>query len=200
MLGSIATSVMLAGLTLALLRHAVARGTMARMTHMASYDSLTSLPNRTLFRAQLALGLKDLRRGNGSFALLSLDLDRFKYVNDTLGHQIGDLLLVEVARRIEETLGSSDTVARFGGDEFVVMQTPASQPLEAATLAEKLIAAISERPTRSTITRSLSAQAWASPWRRKTARLSRSFCGIRTSRSTRRKRRGKGDSDSSPPK
>ena len=110
---------------------------------MASYDSLTGLPNRTLFRAQMDLGLKDLRRDNGSFALLSLDLDRFKYVNDTLGHQTGDLLLVEVARRIQEALRSTDMVARFGGDEFVVMQTPASQPHEAGALAEELIAAIS---------------------------------------------------------
>jgi diguanylate cyclase (GGDEF)-like protein len=143
LLGSIATSIMLAGLTLVLLRRAVARNTMARMTHLASFDSLTGLPNRTLFHAQLALGLKDLRRDNGSFALLSLDLDRFKYVNDTLGHHTGDLLLVEVARRVEEALRSSDMIARFGGDEFVVMQTPGSQPVEAGALAERLIVAIS---------------------------------------------------------
>jgi len=110
---------------------------------MASYDSLTGLPNRTVLRARMTQRFRDLQRDDGGFALLSIDLDRFKNVNDTLGHHTGDLLLVEVARRIEETVRTTDMVARFGGDEFVVLQTPALQPLEVGALAERLVAAIS---------------------------------------------------------
>ena len=143
LLGSILTSLMLAGLALVLLRHAVAQSTIARITHMASYDSLTGLPNRVVLRTRLTQAANAMRRDDGAFALLSLDLDRFKNVNDTLGHQTGDLLLIEVARRIEQNVRSADTVARFGGDEFVVLLTPPVQPMEVGALAERLIAAVS---------------------------------------------------------
>src|SRR5690606_6600544 len=91
------------------------------LQRMALYDQLTGLPNRELFHDRMQLALARARREQGQLALLYLDLDRFKYVNDTCGHAAGDLLLEMVARRIEQCVRTSDTVARFGGDEFVVL-------------------------------------------------------------------------------
>ena len=138
LLASIITSVLLAGLSLYLLRQIVAASTLASITHMASHDALTGLPNRLLLHGRLGESLEKLRRGNGAFALLSVDIDRFKSVNDTLGHVTGDILLIEIARRIALCLRPMDMVARFGGDEFVILQS--SQPTidEALTRSEEL--------------------------------------------------------------
>ncbi|MCB2187944.1 MAG: EAL domain-containing protein [Deltaproteobacteria bacterium] len=94
----------------------------AKLTHQAFHDPLTGLPNRALFldRLQAALG-RYRREPSRFFAVLFLDLDRFKLVNDSLGHQVGDQLLIEISRRLSGCLRSSDTVARFGGDEFVLL-------------------------------------------------------------------------------
>ncbi|TXT20676.1 MAG: diguanylate cyclase/phosphodiesterase [Gallionellaceae bacterium] len=92
-----------------------------RMLHMAHYDGLTGLPNRTLFYDRLAQEIKKAHRGGLKMALLFIDLDRFKEVNDTLGHNKGDMLLVEAAQRIGYCVRETDTVARLGGDEFTVI-------------------------------------------------------------------------------
>jgi diguanylate cyclase (GGDEF)-like protein len=114
------------------------RATEARMAYLAHHDALTDLPNRVLFRQKLEEALAHVRRGD-SLALLYLDLDQFKAVNDTLGHPIGDALLRVVAERLAEHARETDTVARLGGDEFAIVQTPIDQPTEATALADRLI-------------------------------------------------------------
>jgi len=108
-----------------------------QISHMARHDSLTDLPNRVLLRERIELALKRVRRG-GRLAVLYLDLDHFKAVNDTLGHHIGDELLKAVAERLRAIVRATDTVARMGGDEFVVVQTEAERPNETATLAQRI--------------------------------------------------------------
>jgi diguanylate cyclase (GGDEF)-like protein/PAS domain S-box-containing protein len=106
---------------------------------LANHDMLTGLPNRVHFSSRLhqAIALSD--RNHIPLAVLLLDLDRFKFVNDTFGHHAGDLLLKEVAQRLRSSLRETDFVARLGGDEFVVIQNEVSQPRAAETLAGKLI-------------------------------------------------------------
>nr|WP_093189889.1 EAL domain-containing protein [Thiocapsa sp. KS1] len=110
-----------------------------QILRLAYYDSLTGLPNRTLFKNQLAKRLTSVRRADRGFALHFLDLDRFKEVNDTLGHPVGDLLLKEVAQRLSRLVRGMDTVARFGGDEFAVFQPDAQSTSDAAILAAKIV-------------------------------------------------------------
>ena len=110
-----------------------------KILRLAYYDSLTGLPNRTLFKNQLAKRLTSVRRADRGFALHFLDLDRFKEVNDTLGHPVGDLLLKEVAQRLSRLVRGMDTVARFGGDEFAVFQPDAQSTSDAAILAAKIV-------------------------------------------------------------
>lgn len=110
--------------------------------HMARHDPLTDLPNRTLFRERLGQHLAEIRRYGGSVAVLSLDLDRFKIVNDTMGHPAGDILLREVADRVKSVLRLEDTVSRLGGDEFAIVQVGDHQPQAASTLCERLIEAV----------------------------------------------------------
>ncbi len=93
----------------------------ARLTYLAYHDPLTDLPNRSLLHDRLQMALLASKRENTSLAVLVLDLDRFKEVNDTLGHQEGDRLLQQVATRLRDTLRESDTVARLGGDEFAML-------------------------------------------------------------------------------
>jgi diguanylate cyclase (GGDEF)-like protein len=114
-----------------------------KITHMALHDGLTGLANRTLFRNHLAWETS-VGGHRGSAALLFLDLDRFKIVNDTLGHPIGDALLVEVAQRLKQSLGPGCFAARLGGDEFAVFQTDVSLPNDAQALATKIIKRISD--------------------------------------------------------
>lgn len=109
-------------------------------THfLANHDVLTGLPNRVYFSNQLHQSIALSQRNNLPMALLLLDLDRFKHVNDTFGHHTGDLLLKEVALRIRSSLRETDFVARLGGDEFVIIQTDVSQPNASETLARKLV-------------------------------------------------------------
>ena len=106
---------------------------------LAMHDSLTKLPNRTLLEDRLDQEIENAKRSRKRFSILFLDLDGFKDVNDAFGHQTGDLLLVEVAQRIRTIVRARDTVARIGGDEFVVL-ADAAEPSDAANLANKLIA------------------------------------------------------------
>ena len=106
---------------------------------LANHDGLTGLPNRVNFSNHLHQAIALSQRNNAPFALLLLDLDRFKHVNDTFGHHTGDLLLKEVALRIVSSIRETDFVARLGGDEFVIIQADVSQPEAAETLARKLV-------------------------------------------------------------
>lgn len=116
----------------------------AKLAHQANHDALTGLPNRALLRDRVDKALQGRRIGDRQWALLVLDLDRFKEINDTLGHSVGDLLLVEVAKRLSASVRESDTVARLGGDEFVILQELPHGDQEAAGLARKLIDLICE--------------------------------------------------------
>jgi len=113
----------------------------ACIEHMAHYDSLTNLPNRALFLDLLRQVLQLAKRDKRTVALMFLDLDRFKSVNDTFGHHAGDLLLQQVATRLRECVRDSDTVARLGGDEFTVLLPEIAENGDAAHVAEKIIAA-----------------------------------------------------------
>jgi len=114
----------------------------ARIEHLAFHDALTGLPNRTLLAERLARALAQAQRENGQVAVLFLDLDRFKVINDSLGHLAGDRLLVEVGRRLRGALRAEDTLARVGGDEFQVLLPRVSDPSDAAHVAEKLMQAL----------------------------------------------------------
>jgi diguanylate cyclase (GGDEF)-like protein/PAS domain S-box-containing protein len=92
-----------------------------RLQYQASYDMLTNLPNRTLFNDRLAQTVKENKRHHSNFAVLFIDLDNFKKVNDTLGHDFGDKILVETAKRLTNCLRDEDTISRFGGDEFIIL-------------------------------------------------------------------------------
>ena len=115
-----------------------------RINHLAYHDPLTGLPNRILFSDRLSHAIELASRDKTIFALLFLDLDGFKSINDTLGHSSGDLLLQTVASQIKSVVRSSDTVARVGGDEFVVLVTDLSRPELANLLADKLLATLSQ--------------------------------------------------------
>jgi diguanylate cyclase (GGDEF)-like protein len=110
---------------------------------MALHDSLTKLPNRMLLEDKLDYKMEAVRLNGGRFAVLFVDLDGFKQVNDAFGHHVGDLLLVEVAQRIRVTIPAHDTTARVGGDEFV-LTTDARTPQDAANLAERLLGVLRE--------------------------------------------------------
>lgn len=110
----------------------------ARLQHMAQYDQLTDLPNRSLLYDRLKVSLSTARREQGHLFVLFIDLDKFKQVNDSLGHGIGDLLLQETAVRLKLCVRESDTVARIGGDEFVVLIQGILLPGYAALVAQKI--------------------------------------------------------------
>jgi diguanylate cyclase (GGDEF)-like protein len=111
---------------------------------MARYDALTGLPNRTFFRDQIDKMLAITRHNGKSCAVLFIDLDQFKQVNDTLGHPCGDQLLCAVSDRLRKIIRGSDIVARFGGDEFVVFQSPIRHPREASSLARNIVKQLEE--------------------------------------------------------
>ncbi len=119
------------------------RQAQAQIEHLARYDGLTDLPNRVLLRERLSEALSRLRPGDG-VAVHCLDLDRFKEVNDALGHPIGDELLQEFAARLRHAVRETDTLARVGGDEFIIVQTDAATPRDAIDLAAEIIAAMNE--------------------------------------------------------
>jgi diguanylate cyclase (GGDEF)-like protein/PAS domain S-box-containing protein len=113
-----------------------------RVQFLAYYDALTGLPNRTLFGDRLAKALAGARRQEYRVAILFLDLDRFKDINDSLGHSVGDLLLQEVAERLKTWGRDEDTIARLGGDEFLIMLTDVRDVPDAAVTAQRLIDAM----------------------------------------------------------
>ncbi|MDD5296061.1 MAG: CHASE domain-containing protein [Rhodocyclaceae bacterium] len=108
------------------------------LRHMAQHDPLTGLPNRALFSDRVQRQLADAKRHGGRFAMIFLDLDNFKPINDNYGHAVGDRLLQLVARRLQDSIRASDTVGRIGGDEFVVLMADLSGPDAALGLAEKI--------------------------------------------------------------
>jgi diguanylate cyclase (GGDEF)-like protein/PAS domain S-box-containing protein len=113
-----------------------------RMRYMAHYDPLTELPNRSLISDRLQQAVIKAKRDKSHMALMFLDLDKFKPVNDTLGHEIGDLLLKQVAQRLQDSVRASDTVARIGGDEFVVLLPAIEAEQDATVVAEKILQAL----------------------------------------------------------
>ncbi len=114
----------------------------AKLAHMATHDPLTSLPNRVHFSSNLEQAIHHARRNGSKVALFFLDLNRFKAVNDTLGHGVGDRLLKVVAQRLQSAVREEDTVARFGGDEFAVVLPDIRHLDDAVTIARKVIEAI----------------------------------------------------------
>jgi diguanylate cyclase (GGDEF)-like protein/PAS domain S-box-containing protein len=119
-----------------------ARATTMQMLHLASHDPLTDLPNRLLLADRLARALALAQRHQRRLAVLFLDIDRFKHINDSLGHMLGDELLRAVGREVTMCVRSSDTVSRHGGDEFVVVLAELEHPEDAAMGARKIIAAL----------------------------------------------------------
>jgi diguanylate cyclase (GGDEF)-like protein len=115
-----------------------------RVEYLAYHDGLTALPNRSLFNKLLSQAIRQAQRNEGQLAVAFIDLDRFKQINDTLGHEAGDAVLKEVASRLKACLRGSDTVARLGGDEFVVLLTQLQEVRSAATVAQKIITAIAK--------------------------------------------------------
>jgi diguanylate cyclase (GGDEF)-like protein len=115
-----------------------------RIEYLAYHDGLTALPNRSLFNKLLGQAIRQGQRYHRQLAVAFIDLDRFKQINDTLGHEAGDELLKEVANRLKACVRESDTVARLGGDEFVVLLTELGDEKYAATVAEKIIITIAK--------------------------------------------------------
>jgi diguanylate cyclase (GGDEF)-like protein/PAS domain S-box-containing protein len=114
-----------------------------RIQFMAYHDALTGLANRTLLTDRLSQALTHTKRTGSSVAVLTLDLDRFKFINDAYGHAAGDQVLVEVAERLRKTVRVSDTVARIGGDEFIIVQCDFDRPTAAVELARRVVAMLS---------------------------------------------------------
>jgi diguanylate cyclase (GGDEF)-like protein len=114
----------------------------AKINRLARYDAVTGLPNRAFFRDQMEHSLAGIAKRKHACAVLFIDLDQFKQVNDTMGHPFGDSLLCAVADRLRGIVRDTDIVARFGGDEFVILQYPVKHPTEAATLAQQVVEVI----------------------------------------------------------
>jgi diguanylate cyclase (GGDEF)-like protein len=119
------------------------RKNQALIAHLAHHDQLTDLPNRTLMLDRLQVALAGVRRGR-KVALHYIDLDRFKPINDTCGHAVGDLVLKSVSKRILSAVRETDTVARIGGDEFVIVQVDMESAADAEVVARRVITSISE--------------------------------------------------------
>ena len=115
-----------------------------RIQFLANHDALTSLPNRAMFSEVLNLAIQNGHRYKRGFAVLFIDLDRFKIINDTMGHDAGDKLLKEMGTRLSETVRSSDVVARLGGDEFVVLVQEVSETKQVDAVARKILSALVE--------------------------------------------------------
>ena len=115
------------------------KATEAKIIHLAHYDALTDLPNRRLVEDRIQQSIASARRSGAQFAVMFIDLDKFKSINDTLGHDVGDQLLQMVANRITESLRAEDTVGRQGGDEFIVLLADLSAAEDAALVAQKIV-------------------------------------------------------------
>jgi diguanylate cyclase (GGDEF)-like protein/PAS domain S-box-containing protein len=132
----------IAGAVMVLHDVSAARATSLHMSHLAAHDALTDLPNRMLLNDRLTQAIESARRHRYQLAVVFLDLDRFKQVNDSVGHGIGDQLLQTVASRLVASVRRSDTVSRYGGDEFVILLSRVEQADDAAAAARKVITAL----------------------------------------------------------
>ena len=155
----------------------------------AYHDVLTNLPNRKLFTDRLTQSISRARRSGKSLAVMFVDLDHFKSINDTLGHEVGDELLLEMAQRLSANVREYDTVARLGGDEFTIILSELRQPEDAVNVAEKVIAAPSSSRCRSPGRRSKSPPASASRSIPTTAPTRSRCCATPTARCTARRKR-----------
>jgi diguanylate cyclase (GGDEF)-like protein len=117
-----------------------------KIRHMAHHDALTGLPNRVLLHDRIGQAIAKVQRSREALALLFIDLDRFKTVNDSLGHHVGDRLLKVVGARLEACTRGSDTIARIGGDEFVVLLSDLDEPEKARHVVQKVLDALSAPP------------------------------------------------------
>ncbi len=122
----------------------VSRERRLQMLHLAEHDALTDLPNRLLLNDRLARSIALARRYGRRLAVLFLDCDRFKHINDTLGHAVGDQVLRSVARRLTTCVRESDTVSRHGGDEILILLSEVDHPDDAGLIAEKIVASVAE--------------------------------------------------------
>ena len=113
------------------------------LLHLANHDALTSLPNRSLLLDRLAQALVFAERSGDQVAVMLIDLDRFKNINDSLGHDVGDKIIVEIARRLSASVSAGDTIARLGGDEFVLIRPDVVREDAVATMAQQILAALS---------------------------------------------------------
>ncbi|MFZ4287418.1 bifunctional diguanylate cyclase/phosphodiesterase [Variovorax sp. HJSM1_2] len=114
----------------------------SRIRHLAHHDTLTDLPNRALLHDRVAVAIEHAKRNNRTMAVMLLDLDHFKQINDSLGHSVGDVVLKEVAARLRATVRQSDTVARMGGDEFCVVLSDVDGRNESTMVAQKIVEAV----------------------------------------------------------
>jgi diguanylate cyclase (GGDEF)-like protein/PAS domain S-box-containing protein len=115
-----------------------------RINYLATHDSLTNLPNRSLFNARLTHALRHAKRHDTLVAILFLDLDHFKNVNDTLGHDIGDQLLIKVVERLKDAVNENDTIARLGGDEFIIILEGEMSMRRATLVSQKICSSLAE--------------------------------------------------------
>jgi diguanylate cyclase (GGDEF)-like protein len=155
-----------------------ARAMSLEITHSAQHDLVTNLPNRLLLSDRISQAIALARRQNRPMAVIFLDLDRFKYINDSLGHATGDQLLQSVSKRLLASVRGSDTVSRQGGDEFVILLSEITFPEDVATSARKLLLSVSDRLHRGT----RSAYRWQHryqrlPGRRRRCRNADQECG-----------------------
>jgi len=146
---ALAATLLLSGLAAYLVRQIFRDATMAReateeITHTAEHDFLTGLPNRLLLNDRISQAIALAQRHRTEVAVLFLDLDGFKHINDSLGHAIGDKLLQSIADRLVACVRAADTVSRQGGDEFVALLSEVQQPEDAAVLARKMLQAVAE--------------------------------------------------------